>query len=361
MTAPRTGPHIRSQAIGGPAWRIVRGPSPGTTSTAGRTPTSIGRADVIRSTANAFAARTRAPTGSSASSSRRASSSPSSRSPSAGGRQSSWTTAAPWARGASAELGDADVDDAGLGAQERHQAGPPVAVATPAGRLPLVGPSRRRADDRAPPAGPPGRCSARAGRRPRAASTPAVQPLRIGLGAADRGRRSSSAPAGLGGDADGPLDGRRDGAGRIGMAAVAEHDVEQDHGGRSGLRRPRRRARCGAGSRSSGAAGRPCTRRRRGRSPRSRRRRAARRGSARPRSRASRRCRGRAPSAGRAAGAHGPPRPAASSAVVGRSRSRPGRHPPPRDGHGQPRGVFEGRGRDRRRPRGQRPDRRPGS
>ncbi len=56
----------------------------------------------MRAIAVSLADRTRAPIGSSGSSSRRATSRPSSRSPPAGGRQSSCVTLAPWARGGSA-------------------------------------------------------------------------------------------------------------------------------------------------------------------------------------------------------------------------------------------------------------------
>ena len=64
MIAPRTGPHIRSHSIGGPACRMVRAPSPGTTTRAGRTPTSIGRADSDPLDGQRDSPpRTRAPTG----------------------------------------------------------------------------------------------------------------------------------------------------------------------------------------------------------------------------------------------------------------------------------------------------------
>ena len=45
MIAPCTGPHIRSQGIGGPEYRIVRSPMSGTTAAAVPTPSRTGCAD----------------------------------------------------------------------------------------------------------------------------------------------------------------------------------------------------------------------------------------------------------------------------------------------------------------------------
>src|SRR3954447_25812810 len=51
VTAPRSGPEARSQAMGGPAWRRRSSVRPGTRSPARAMPVSIGRAEVMRSTA----------------------------------------------------------------------------------------------------------------------------------------------------------------------------------------------------------------------------------------------------------------------------------------------------------------------
>ncbi|MFF1650094.1 hypothetical protein [Streptomyces sp. NPDC058240] len=60
MTAPFIAPAMRSQVMGVPAYRIVVGVIPGTTSRARPKPTSMGREPVMRSTASALAASMRA-------------------------------------------------------------------------------------------------------------------------------------------------------------------------------------------------------------------------------------------------------------------------------------------------------------
>ena len=104
MIAPRTGPHIRSHAIGGPAWRSCRSPeSESHRGPAGRRRASAGRPAAARPRWR-WPPRPLRPIGSSGSSSRRASSSPRSRSPSAGGRQSRLATVAPLAASGSANM-----------------------------------------------------------------------------------------------------------------------------------------------------------------------------------------------------------------------------------------------------------------
>ena len=111
----------------------------------------------------------------------------------------------------------------GISPAIRHRVPPAASVGD---RLPAVRPRSAR------PAGRPGRCSARAGRRPRAASLPG----RPGPADRPRSRRPRPRPR-----ATGRVGARRArarsmagaiAAGRVGVAAVAEHDVEQDHGRR---------------------------------------------------------------------------------------------------------------------------------
>ncbi len=89
MTAPCIGPHMRSQAIGGPAWNSRRSSISGQISRAGRTSSHTGSAARICSMACALAALMSAPMPPGISSSSiSASTRPSSGSPPAGGRHS---------------------------------------------------------------------------------------------------------------------------------------------------------------------------------------------------------------------------------------------------------------------------------
>ncbi len=105
MTAARTerrsGSHTRSQEMRGPQWMIVRSPIPGTTAPAVWMATSIGVPWSSRRATSALAASMAAdrfPY-------RRLSAATTSGSPSAGGRQSTWTTGRPWSAMASANSG----------------------------------------------------------------------------------------------------------------------------------------------------------------------------------------------------------------------------------------------------------------
>ena len=241
--------------------------------------------------------RTCAPTGSSASSSSRASSRPSSRSPSAGGRQSSWSTVAPWRRGGTANSATPtfrmrqDVRTPSVPAprqwpqalaviRPRPSAGaaPPTSAGQPSRLRRCSGASSTPGRARAPPPGAPSPCGS--------VSVPQTEPTMVsGRPASGRDPRRARSMAG------------RDRAGRIGVAAVAEHDVQQDDGRRRIVGAPpticslrRRKSIIGCGRPTVYSS-----------SPRSItenavRRRAADRGSGRPPSRACRRCTGRASS-----------------------------------------------------------------
>ena len=247
MTAPRMGPHMRAHSIGGPACRMVRAPSPGTTIArpAGRRPARAARPGCARRPARFARRDARAhrivrdrPRAAPARS-------PSSRSPPAGGRQSSGTTAAPCARGATANSRDADVQRAdaagkqrsGVPRSSRHPPRRPPAARRQPGRLGVA----RREDDCPPPSSVGFLAGQAPGDRRRCR----------------RRRRRSGQRRGLRDRPRARVDGRRERAGRVGVSAVAQHHVEQDHGGgRIRGRRPRC-ARCAGGSRSSGAGGPP--------------------------------------------------------------------------------------------------------
>ncbi len=235
MIAPWTGPHMRSQAIGGPAWRTGACPSPSA---------SPRRRDVHEHRLGgeqALDGRARSPrrsagrSGRPASSSRRASRSPSSRSPSAGGRQSSATTGAAVARERRANIVEADVHGPDAVGEEHRRRRLGHAVH----RRPRSAASA--ADDRAASRAARALLGARMTPARGQLASWAAEALRVALGAAHR-RDDRDPPAG-------------------GPAAVAGRVLDRRQRGR----RPDRR---GARSRARRRAGSPRRSDRR-RSPRS--------------------------------------------------------------------------------------------
>ena len=240
IRAPRIGPHIREHAIGGPACSMVRsGPaSAPITARAGRMPTTRGRTACTA----AMAARV------------------------GRGRRLVVEGDHRARRGEVGERRRAPVelrhvrrrhaldDQREPGVDHLHatvdHGRPPSASVPPASRI-----ASRAAAALDPASSTPASRSVRAWR---------VEALRIGGRAADRGDERHR-PAGGG---PGLADGGRDRAGRVGVGAVAEHDVEQHHADRRVRRGLRRSAPRAPPDRSSGAGGPRCTGRRRGRSPR---------------------------------------------------------------------------------------------
>src|SRR5258705_6168208 len=190
------GPLMRSQPMGGPAWSTVSRVMPGTTSIAGRTSTRIWWAARTRSSATRFAAST---------SSHQSDASPSAPS---GGRQSIRRTGTPWATSADAKSSGPTTTASG-GAWSRSRSAGMTRLGERSGRLgsdPVA-----RAHDRAQIAQP---------------LLLLVEALRILVGpddVSDQGQAPAAAPR--------PrlVERRAERAGRIGMRAVAENQVEQNH------------------------------------------------------------------------------------------------------------------------------------
>ena len=208
-SAPRIGPHIRANAIGGPACSIVRpGPSSASiTARAGRMPSTRGRTACTAAIAAALAAAV-------VSSSRAIIARAAATSENAGGRQSSCVTSA-------------------AGTPSTIRGSPALTTCTPPA---ITDGLPRRAGS---PAGSRRRWNRRAAHRPRATCAPGRR------GPADRrpcrrSRRRRPRPG-----AGGRPHGGRHRARWVGVGAVAEHDVEQHHADRRVLRgrRDARRAR----------------------------------------------------------------------------------------------------------------------
>ena len=187
ISAPRSGPEARSQAIGGPACRNWPRSSP-STSEAGATSTSVACTSSIAASARSLAS---ARSGSAATVARSASV------PGIGGRQSTRVTSTAWAATASASR-SAPTSTTAVGVFIRRL----LRAARPRGgwrRRWTGGPRRRPRPARAWRSRPCGSCAV-----PTTATT-------TGCGTCgDRGREQR---------------------GRVGLGAVAEDDVEQHHAG----------------------------------------------------------------------------------------------------------------------------------
>src|SRR5438128_1965941 len=188
---------MRSHAMGGPAWRTVSRVMPGTTSIAGRTSTRIWWAARRRSRATRLAASTVSHQ------------SEASASAAGGGRQSTRRTGTPWATSAAAKSSG------------------PTTTAPSGSRRKLVSGGIASFGDR--PRGLGGDPVARAHDRAELAEALLLplEALRVLVGADDVGDHRQLEPtasrARLG-------ERRPEGAGRVRVRTVAEHEIEQQHG-----------------------------------------------------------------------------------------------------------------------------------
>src|SRR5262245_37920285 len=225
--APRTGPLIRAQGSGGPAWRTVVGVMPGTTSRAGRTSTRAGWASRTRRSASRLAAST--------SSRQRAVRSH----PVTGGRHSTWLSRTPRAASASAKWAVPTLTTAssapkspGPGAAgvagDAGAAGAAVPAAPPDPALPGSALTAASGEVARQLGGQPvGGTDEGAG----GVELPLLVPeaLRVLVGADHVGHHRER-PPGPTRPAPGRADRGREGARGVGVRSVAEDQVDEQHG-----------------------------------------------------------------------------------------------------------------------------------
>src|SRR5262249_20469368 len=222
--APRTGPLIRAQGSGGPAWRTVVGVMPGTASRAGRTSTRTGWASRTRRSASRLAAST--------SSRQRGFRSD----PVTGGRHFTWLSRTPRAASASAKWAVPTLTTASSAPKSPGPGGAGVGGDAGAAGGPAPAASAERAPrDSAPTAGS-GEVARRLGGQPVGGTDegaggvelPLLLPeaLRVLVGADHVGHHRER-PPGPTRPAPGRADRGREGARGVGVRSVAGDQVDE--------------------------------------------------------------------------------------------------------------------------------------